>query len=117
MTTALIGASKQSQIEDSVLAVRNTTFADEEFAKIDELAGPGGNVNRWSQSSEDVSHVCGRPLLEGRFIFPKWLAQLVRQLEEGPLFPGQLAVNVNHICPVLVSEPLLELSERSFEPV
>ena len=54
VTTALIGASKPSQIEDSVLAVRNTTFSDEELAKIDELAETGSNVNRWSRSSEEV---------------------------------------------------------------
>ena len=54
VTTALIGASKPSQIEDSVLAVRNTTFTAEELAKIDELAETGANVNRWSKSSEEV---------------------------------------------------------------
>ena len=54
VTTALIGASKPSQIEDSVLAVRNTTFSDEELAKIDELAETVFNVNRWSRSSEEV---------------------------------------------------------------
>ena len=54
VTTALIGASKPSQIEDSVLAVRNTTFSDEELAKIDELAETGSNVNRWSRSSEEI---------------------------------------------------------------
>ena len=54
VTTALIGASKVSQVEDCVGAVANTEFSDDELARIDELAAASENVNIWSQSSEDV---------------------------------------------------------------
>lgn len=54
VTTALIGASKVSQIEDCVGALSNTDFSDEELAKIDELADAESDVNIWSQSSEGV---------------------------------------------------------------
>ena len=41
VTTALIGASKVSQIEDCVAALGNTSFSDEELAKIDQYAKEG----------------------------------------------------------------------------
>ncbi len=37
MTSALIGASNVSQIEDSVAALGNLVFNDEELRKIDEI--------------------------------------------------------------------------------
>ncbi len=54
VTTALIGASKVSQIEDCAGAVANTVFSDDELAKIDALAAADQEVNLWSRSSEDV---------------------------------------------------------------
>lgn len=39
VTSALIGASKVSQIEDAVVALRNTSFSAEELGKIDEILG------------------------------------------------------------------------------
>jgi L-glyceraldehyde 3-phosphate reductase len=54
VTTALIGASKVSQIEDCAGAVGNTEFSEEELAQIDELADAGAEVNLWSRSSEEV---------------------------------------------------------------
>lgn len=54
VTTALIGASKVSQIEDCVGAVRNLDFADDELAEIDALAIEDGGLNLWAASSENV---------------------------------------------------------------
>ncbi|TRD14542.1 L-glyceraldehyde 3-phosphate reductase [Palleronia caenipelagi] len=54
VTTALIGASKASQIEECLLAIENTTFTDEELSKIDALADSSDEINIWSQSSEGV---------------------------------------------------------------
>ncbi len=53
VTSALIGASKVSQIEDCVGAVGNTDFSDEELAAIDAATFEDG-VNLWSMSSEEV---------------------------------------------------------------
>ena len=39
MTSALIGASKVSQIEEIVAALDNLEFSDEELARIDEILG------------------------------------------------------------------------------
>jgi L-glyceraldehyde 3-phosphate reductase len=50
VTTALIGASKVSQIEDCVGALRNPKFSAEELAKIDRYAKDGG-INLWAGSS------------------------------------------------------------------
>ncbi|MEM8915514.1 MAG: L-glyceraldehyde 3-phosphate reductase [Pseudomonadota bacterium] len=50
VTTALIGASRPSQIDDCVAALANPTFSDEELARIDQSAGEGG-INLWSASS------------------------------------------------------------------
>jgi L-glyceraldehyde 3-phosphate reductase len=40
MTSALIGASKVSQIEDAVAALKNLAFSDEEMRQIDEITKP-----------------------------------------------------------------------------
>ena len=53
VTSALIGASKPSQIEDCVGALGNTEFSEEELAEIDRLHFEEG-VNLWEQSSEGV---------------------------------------------------------------
>ena len=54
MTTALIGASKVSQIEDCVAAVGNLEFTDAELAAIDEQAVNDNLINLWAKSSEEV---------------------------------------------------------------
>lgn len=51
VTSALIGASKPSQIDDCVAALRNPGFAPEELSEIDEYAADGG-INLWAASSE-----------------------------------------------------------------
>ena len=51
VTTALIGASKPSQIEDCVGAIRKLDFTTEELAKIDEIAAEE-DINLWARSSE-----------------------------------------------------------------
>jgi L-glyceraldehyde 3-phosphate reductase len=51
ITSALIGASRWSQIEDCLGALKNLRFSDEELARIDRHAVEG-NLNIWSQSSE-----------------------------------------------------------------
>ncbi|MCL4154931.1 UNVERIFIED_CONTAM: hypothetical protein GTU68_026180 [Idotea baltica] len=53
ITTALIGASKPSQIEDCAGAVNNLEFTAEELAEIDQFAGDQG-LNLWAASSEGV---------------------------------------------------------------
>ncbi len=50
ITTALIGASKPSQIEDCAGAVGNLLFSEEELAAIDELASDQA-INLWAASS------------------------------------------------------------------
>lgn len=50
VTTALIGASKVSQIDDCVGALRNPTFSAEELARIDRYAKDGA-LNLWAASS------------------------------------------------------------------
>ena len=51
ITTALIGASKVSQIEDCVAALRNTGFSPEELVEIDQYA-KDGDINLWKASSD-----------------------------------------------------------------
>jgi L-glyceraldehyde 3-phosphate reductase len=51
ITSALVGASRWSQIEDSLHALDNLAFTDEELAEIDRYAVEGG-VNLWAQSSD-----------------------------------------------------------------
>ena len=51
ITTALIGASRPSQVEDCVGAVTNLDFTSEELAEIDRYANEE-NINLWARSSE-----------------------------------------------------------------
>ena len=50
VTTALIGASKVSQIEDCVAALKNPTFSPDELLRIDQYA-KDGDINLWAASS------------------------------------------------------------------
>ncbi|MGH3423501.1 MAG: L-glyceraldehyde 3-phosphate reductase [Nocardioidaceae bacterium] len=51
VTTALVGASSVAQLEDSLGALANRAFSDEELERIDEHAVEG-NLNLWAASSE-----------------------------------------------------------------
>ena len=51
VTTALIGASKTSQIEDCVGAIGNLEFSEAELKKIDEISSEE-DINLWARSSE-----------------------------------------------------------------
>ncbi|KAA1422836.1 L-glyceraldehyde 3-phosphate reductase [Mumia zhuanghuii] len=51
VTSALVGASSVAQLEDSLGALRSTTFDDEELRRIDEHAVEG-DLNLWAGSSE-----------------------------------------------------------------
>lgn len=51
VTSALIGASRVSQIEENFAATKNIEFSDEELERIDEFATESG-VNKWAASSE-----------------------------------------------------------------
>ena len=53
VTTALIGASKPSQIEDCAGAVAKLDFSDDELAAIEE-ASTDAALNLWARSSEEV---------------------------------------------------------------
>ena len=53
ITTALIGASKSSQIVECASAARNLEFTDVELAEIDKFASDKG-LNLWAASSEGV---------------------------------------------------------------
>jgi len=53
VTTALIGASRWSQIENSLGALDNLEFTDDELSAIDRHAVEGG-VNIWSTSSDPI---------------------------------------------------------------
>ena len=50
VTSSLIGASSVRQLEDSLAAVRDLDFTDDELARIDRYAVEGG-INLWAQSS------------------------------------------------------------------
>src|SRR3954451_10575693 len=50
VTSSLIGASSVKQLEDSLAAVRDLDFTDDELARIDRHAVEGG-INLWAQSS------------------------------------------------------------------
>ncbi len=54
VTTALIGASKVSQIEDCVAAVGNLEFTQDELTAIDARALDDNLINLWARSSEEV---------------------------------------------------------------
>ncbi|RST87622.1 L-glyceraldehyde 3-phosphate reductase [Aquibium carbonis] len=51
VTTALIGASRPEQVEDSVGALKNPHFSAEELAEIDQYAREG-DINIWAASAE-----------------------------------------------------------------
>ena len=53
VTSALIGASRVSQIEDCVGALGNPDFTEDELTAIDALTVEEG-VNLWAASSEEV---------------------------------------------------------------
>ncbi|MEX0407641.1 L-glyceraldehyde 3-phosphate reductase [Aquibium sp. LZ166] len=51
VTTALIGASRPEQVEDSVGALKNQDFSEAELAEIDRYAREG-DINLWAASAE-----------------------------------------------------------------
>jgi len=51
ITTALIGASKPSQIVDCAGAAKNLAFTESELGDIDRVA-QDGNINLWATSSD-----------------------------------------------------------------
>ena len=51
VTTALIGASSVTQLDNSLDALHNLTFSDDELARIDEHAVDAG-INIWARSGE-----------------------------------------------------------------
>ena len=51
VTSALIGASRPSQVIDAVGALKNAVFSQAELTEIDKYASEGG-VNLWKQSAE-----------------------------------------------------------------
>ena len=51
VTSALIGASSVSQLEDNVAALANLAFTDAELAEIDRYA-TDSDINIWSTSSD-----------------------------------------------------------------
>jgi L-glyceraldehyde 3-phosphate reductase len=53
ITSALIGASRPSQVEDCVGAIKNLDFTSEELAEIDRYADEE-NINLWARSSESA---------------------------------------------------------------
>jgi len=53
VTTALIGASSVAQLEDSVRALDNLTFTEDELAQIDRHAVDAG-INIWAPRSSDL---------------------------------------------------------------
>jgi L-glyceraldehyde 3-phosphate reductase len=52
VTSALIGASSVTQLEENLAAAQNTSFSDEELAEIDRNAVDSG-INIWAASSDD----------------------------------------------------------------
>jgi L-glyceraldehyde 3-phosphate reductase len=51
VTSALMGASRWSQVENAIGALDNTRFTTEELALIDHYAVEG-DINLWAESSE-----------------------------------------------------------------
>ena len=51
MTSTLLGASSVAQLEETVKAVDNLAFTDDELAAIDEFA-VDGDINLWAAQSE-----------------------------------------------------------------
>jgi L-glyceraldehyde 3-phosphate reductase len=52
VTSTLIGASSVGQLEDSLGALDNTDFSEDELAEIDRYATDSG-INLWQQSSSE----------------------------------------------------------------
>jgi L-glyceraldehyde 3-phosphate reductase len=52
VTSALMGASRWSQVEDALGALDNTSFSNEELAAIDRFAVEG-DINLWARSSDE----------------------------------------------------------------
>ena len=50
VTSALIGARSVEQLENSLAAVKNLSFTDEELARIDQYATDAG-IDIWKSSS------------------------------------------------------------------
>jgi L-glyceraldehyde 3-phosphate reductase len=50
MTSTLIGASSIAQLEDSLGALANTSFSDDELVEIDRY-GTESDINLWARSS------------------------------------------------------------------
>ncbi len=59
ITTALIGASRPSQVEDCAGAIGNLEFTSEELVRIDEYADEE-NINLWAKSSESKEGAASR---------------------------------------------------------
>jgi L-glyceraldehyde 3-phosphate reductase len=55
VTSALIGASRPTQITELVGALSNLQFSDAELAAIDQHAVEGG-INLWQRPSTDQKH-------------------------------------------------------------
>ena len=51
VTSVLVGASSVAQLDDSLDAVQNLTFSDDELARIDQHAVDAG-INLWKSSSD-----------------------------------------------------------------
>jgi L-glyceraldehyde 3-phosphate reductase len=51
MTSTVLGASSVAQLEETVKAVDNLAFTDDELAAIDEFA-VDGDINLWAAQSE-----------------------------------------------------------------
>jgi L-glyceraldehyde 3-phosphate reductase len=51
VTSVLVGASSVAQLDDSLDAVRNLSFSDDELARIDQHAVDAG-INLWKTSSD-----------------------------------------------------------------
>ena len=52
MTSTLIGASSVAQLENSVGALANPTFSDDELAEIEHYATDSG-IDLWARSSRE----------------------------------------------------------------
>ena len=59
ITSALIGASRPSQVEDCAGAVRRLDFTPEELAAIDDASGDEA-INLWAQSAEQTAFAAQR---------------------------------------------------------
>ncbi|HZH51859.1 MAG TPA: L-glyceraldehyde 3-phosphate reductase [Microvirga sp.] len=64
VTSALIGARSVEQLDDSLAALDNLDFTDEELAEIDRYATEGG-VNLWKASAEAVPEEIARRARKG----------------------------------------------------